>query len=127
MCVCVSVCVCARVCCQTSKLGSQGPFIGRAAEIQVLYNYITSGEYKVVTVSGPEGLGKTDLVRHVCHMLKESEHVRGGIFLLDMQTFYQTPPGTAAPSFEDHLPDQMSACLASQLLEAKVCVCVCAG
>lgn len=50
------------------------PFVDREVELNILFDYAREGYYPVLYIYGPEGCGKTRLVREVVEVLKENDN-----------------------------------------------------
>ncbi len=59
------------------------PFFGRHGASQALQQAIRAGE-RLITVSGPSGIGKTRLTRNVAATMQPEYHAEGGVWFCDL-------------------------------------------
>ena len=56
--------------------------LGREQETAILHNLLTRADVRLVTVTGPGGVGKTSLALQVAHQLRDA--FQDGVFFISL-------------------------------------------
>lgn len=62
------------------------PFIGRTHELHELARMLASGDHRLVTITGPGGIGKTRLALQMARNQAEIQHWRDGVYFVELTT-----------------------------------------
>lgn len=86
----------------TNLPGYATPFVGREQELDVLENWVSNPEYRVITITGPGGSGKTrlavELARNQTSLFKDGVYfvsIAGCIFLDHLASTFLSVIGTS--------------------------------
>ncbi len=69
---------------ESPPLAEPNRFVGRTDEVQCVRRWLAEGA-RVVSVTGPAGVGKTRLARHVAAIVQQSDMFPGGVYECDLR------------------------------------------
>jgi predicted ATPase/transcriptional regulator with XRE-family HTH domain/Tfp pilus assembly protein PilF len=92
----------------TRRLGnfptSLTPLIGRVEEVQMVERLLSSKEVRLLTLTGPPGIGKTRLALQVAQDVMVTDHFRDGVFFVGLASTFEPDlvPATIAHALDMH-------------------------
>ena len=95
-----------------------GAFVGRAAELDQITQYLNSPAHRMITLVGPGGIGKTRIALQAAQRFAAPDRVfedaefRDGVYFIDLAPVYIGPVSEAA------LPERVAGVVATAIAEA---------